>query len=178
MGEPSDTLSGPGVETNRTAAAAIGSRAAMAFARDRAVPPNLSLRGGNAVDSYLLPEPYDEEFDRPDDAYLEAHTFWGLAHLDAASWRHYLPLLIDYTLRHPDDPKMVVEGLLHNLRPPDRQPPRLASLDGEQQAVIAAFLEFLCFEQGYADGDFSCQVLEEWWLPNALYRRDGGATNE
>ena len=42
--------------------------------------------------------------DQPTDAYLEGFAFWGLAYLDAQSWRHYLPRLIDYALRRPDDP--------------------------------------------------------------------------
>ena len=59
---------------------------------------------------------------------LEGFAFWGLAYLDAQSWRHYLPRLIDYALRRPDDPAMVAEALVRSLRPPDRYPPRLASL--------------------------------------------------
>lgn len=60
---------------------------------------------------------------------------------------------------------------MHSLRPPDRQPPRLASLNEKQEAVIAAFLLYLCFSGGSVNRDFACQVLEEWWLPDSLYRR-------
>lgn len=154
----------------KDAAEAIRRRATTAFARESAALPAMTLRGGNSVDSYRSPESYDEARDRPTDAYLEDFAFWGLGHLDAASWRHYLPLLIDYALRHEDDAKMAVEGLLHSLRPPDRQPPRLASLSDEQGAVIAAFLEYLCFNCGSVNSDFACQVLEEYWLPDSLYR--------
>jgi hypothetical protein len=70
-----------------------------------------------------------------------------------------------------DDPKMAVEGLLHNLRPPDREPPRLASLTAEQEAVIVAFLEEVAFSEDSANRDFAMQVLEEWWIPDALYRK-------
>jgi hypothetical protein len=146
------------------------SRLAAAFAREGASPPAMTLRGGNSVDSYLAPEPYDEARDHPSDAYLEDFAFWGLCHLDAASWRHYLPLLINYALRHEDDEKLVVEGLLHSLRPPDRQPPRLASLNEEQEAAIVAFLDYLCFQGDSVNSDFACQVLEEYWLPDSLYR--------
>jgi hypothetical protein len=152
------------------AAEAIGRRATAAFAEESASLPAMTLRGGKSVDSYLSPEPYDEVRDRPSEAYLEDFAFWGLCHLDAASWRHYLPLLIHYALRHEDDEKMVVEGLLHSLRPPDHQPPRLASLNKEQEAVIAAFLEYLCFNGGSGNSDFACQVLEEYWLPDSFYR--------
>lgn len=165
MGEP-----GPSTP-EQAAAEAIARRAAAAFAGEQGSPPVVTLRGGNALDSYSSPEPYDQAEDQPTDDYLEAYTFWGLAHLDAASWRHYLPVLIDYALRHEDDPKMVVEGLLHNLRPPDRQPPRLTSLNEEQHSVVVVFLEHLCFSGASFNRDFACQVLEEWWLPDSLYRR-------
>jgi hypothetical protein len=66
---------------------------------------------------------------------------------------------------------MVVEGLLHSLRPPDREPPRLASLTVEQESVIVEFLEDLAFSEDSANQDFAQQVLEEWWLPDALYRK-------
>jgi hypothetical protein len=151
-------------------AEAIGRRATAAFVQDSASLPAMTLRGGNSVDSYLSPEPYDEVRDHQSEAYLEDFAFWGLCHLDAASWRHYLPLLIHYALRHQDDEKMVVEGLLHSLRPLDRQPPRLASLNKEQEAVIAAFLEHLCFSKVSVNSDYACQVLEEYWLPDSLYR--------
>lgn len=75
------------------------------------------------------------------------------------------------TFRHMDDPKMVVEGLLYSLRPPDREPPRLASLTAEQEAVIVGFLEQVAFSDDSANRDFAIQVLEEWWIPDALYRK-------
>jgi hypothetical protein len=131
----------------------------------------MTLRGGYAEDSYDFAPTPDLVLDELTDTYLEAYTFWGLAYLDPASWRHYLPHLIDYTFRHMDDPKMVVEGLLHNMRPPDREPPRLASLTAEQESVIVAFLEHVAFSEDSANRDFAKQVLEEWWIPDALYRK-------
>jgi len=50
------------------------------------------------------------------------------------------------------------------------EPPRLASLTAEQEAVIVLFLEEVSFSEDSANSDFATQVLEEWWLPNALYR--------
>lgn len=149
----------------------ISQRASEVFHADKLATPQITLRGGDAVDSYNVVPPHDADLDKLTDAYLEAYTFWGLAYLDPASWRHYLPHLIDYTLRHMDDPKMAVEGLLHNLRPPDREPPRLASLSAEQEAVIVEFLEEVAFSDDSANSDFAVQVLEEWWIPNALYRK-------
>lgn len=149
----------------------ISRRASEAFHDDARSVPKMTLRGGYAEDSYDFAPPYDSVLDELTDTYLEAYTFWGLAYLDPASWRHYLPHLIHYTFRHMDDPKMVAEGLLQNLRPPDRQPPRLASLTVEQEAVIVAFLEDVAFSEDSVNKDFAKQVLEEWWIPDALYRK-------
>lgn len=142
----------------------------MAFQADALAVPRMTLRGGYAEDSYEVAPVPDPELDKPTDAYLETYTFWGLAYLDAASWRHYLPLLIAYAFSHMDDPGMAIEGLLHNLRPPDREPPRLATLSAEQEAVIVAFLEEVAFSVDSANRDFALQVMEEWWIPDALYR--------
>jgi len=149
----------------------IRHRACEVFHADALAVPQMTLRGGYAEDSYDIAPPPDPVLDELTDTYLEAYTFWGLAYLDPASWRHYLPHLIDYTFRHMDDPKMVVEGLLHNLRPPDRVPLRLASLTAEQEAVIVEFLEDVAFSEDSANRDFAIQVLEEWWIPDALYRK-------
>jgi hypothetical protein len=155
---------------------AIIDRADAAFRIDSATTPAMTLRGGNAVDSYAEPPPYDAVIDQPTDDYIAAYTFWGLIYLDAASWRHYLPQLIAYTFRHLADPTtMATEGLLFSLRPPDRDPPRLATLTTEQEAVIVAFLEALALgddaKEYQAD---ALQILEEWWLPNARYRDQPG----
>ena len=146
-------------------------RAREAFHVDAQALPQMTLRGGCAADSYAaIPEP-DPELDKLTDAYLEKFTFWGLAYLDPASWRYYLPHLIEYAFRHMDDPAMAVEGLLHNLRPPDRDPPRLASLTAEQEAIVLAFLEQVAFSEDSANRDFAMQVTEEWWIPDALFRK-------
>jgi hypothetical protein len=153
--------------------AEIIERAFHAFQADAEAVPPLTLRGGNAVDSYDEAEPFDPARDAPTDAYLEAFAFWGLAYLDARSWRHYLPKLIDYACRHPNDPAMAVEALIRSLRPPDRYPPRLATLTVEQEAIVVAFLERLALDDTAAalQGD-ALQALEEWWLPGARHRPD------
>src|SRR4029450_2090472 len=104
-------------------------RAFEAFTPDLESPPPLTLRGGNAVDGYDRPEPFDPAADQPPPAPLAAVAFWCLGSLDARSWRHYLPRLIDYAFRRPDDPAMVAEALVRSLRPPDRSPPRLGPLN-------------------------------------------------
>jgi hypothetical protein len=75
-------------------------RAEAAFRADAAAVPLVTLRGGDALDSYAEPPAHDPATDAPSDDYLERYAYWGLAHLDAASWRHYLPRLIRYALEH------------------------------------------------------------------------------
>ena len=149
----------------------LAARAHAAFRADAALPPAMSLRGGVAVYGYDTPPAFDPALDEPSDAYLEAHAFDGLPYLDAASWRHYLPRLIDYALRHLERPSMATEGLLGSLRPPDREPPRLGSLSPEQEAAVVAVLDVLGFDERSAHRDLALQVLEEYWVPDALYRK-------
>ncbi len=146
-------------------------RAFEAFRADAEGTPPLTLRGGNAVDGYDEAEPFDPACDEPTDAYIEGFAFWGLGYLDAQSWRHYLPRLINYAFRRPDDPAMAVEALIRSLRPPDRYPPRLATLTVEQEAAVVTFLETLALGDGvnHVQNDAQ-QALEEWWLPGARHR--------
>ncbi len=146
-------------------------RAFAAFDGDATSPAPLTLRGGNDVDSYDRPAPFDPSLDEATDAYLERFTFNGLGYLDAQSWRHYLPRLIGYACSHPQDPAMAVEALLRSLRPPDRYPPRLASLTTGQEAVVREFLEMVALG-GLAPAvqDEAQQALEEWWLPHPRAR--------
>jgi hypothetical protein len=149
----------------------IVGRAFEAFHTDAALPPPLTLRGANAMDSYQHPMAFDPAEDEPTDAYLEGFAFWGLGYLDARSWRHYLPRLIDYAVRRPDDPAMVTEALVRSLRPPDRYPPRLATLTAEQEDVVRMFLEHAALGDTLPHvQDDAQQALEEWWLPNARSR--------
>jgi hypothetical protein len=146
-------------------------RAFQTFRADAETVPPLTLRGGNAVDGYDEAKPFDPTCDEPTDAYIEGYAFWGLGYIDAQSWRHYLPRLIDYAFRRPDDPAMAVEALLRSLRPPDRYPPRLGTLTSEQEAVVVAFLETLALGDGSGHlQDEAQQALEEWWLPGARHR--------
>jgi hypothetical protein len=146
-------------------------RARHAFRDDLAAPPPLTLRGANAVDGYDEPEPYDPDADAPSDEYLERFAFWAMPYLDARSWRHYLPRLIEYTLEHPSDPHMVTEALVRSLRPPDRVAARLATLTPEQEAVIVELLEMIAVDDRPHDArDDAIAALEEWWLPGARLR--------
>ena len=146
-------------------------RAFEAFRADAETVPPLTLRGGNAVDGYDEAEPFDPACDEPTDEYIEGFAFWGLGYLDAQSWRHYLPRLISYAFRRPEDPAMAVEALIRSLRPPDRYPPRLATLTAQQEAVVVAFLETLALGDGFGHlRDDAQQALEEWWLPDARHR--------
>jgi hypothetical protein len=148
-------------------------RAYEAFRADVDAVPAITLRGGDALDSYDEPPPYDPDVDAPTDAYLETYAFNGAVFLDPPSWRHYLPRLIDYALRNiaSNAPgTMAIDALFWALRPPDRDPPRLASLDAEQEAVIVAALEQLAFSEDSVYREDAMQVMEEWWIPGALYR--------
>jgi hypothetical protein len=57
-----------------------------------------------------------------------------------------------------------------SLRPPDREPPRLASLSPAQERVVRQLLEALAFAEDSVWQADACQALEEWWIENPLYR--------
>lgn len=149
----------------------IVERAFAVFSEEVSSQPPITLRGGEALDRYETPPPFDLTVDAISDAYLEQYA-GGLTFLDPASWRHYLPYLIEYAVRHAQKGSDVGDDLLSSLRPPDREPPRLASLSPTQEQVVTAFLEYLAFGDPSPHQAFACQVLEEWWIPGALYRRD------
>jgi uncharacterized protein DUF6714 len=152
-------------------AADVVRRAFDVFHDDVAAPPPLTLRGANEVDSYRTATPFDPAVDEPIDSYVEGFAFWGVGYLDARSWRHYLPRLMDYALRCPTDPAMVTEALVRSLRPPDRYPPRLGALTPEQETVVRSFLEFLALGDAVPHLQAEAQqALEEWWLPNPRCR--------
>lgn len=151
--------------------ASIVTRAFKLFRADATTSPPLALRGADAVDSHNQPMPFDPAVDEPTDAYLEKFAFWGMAYLDARSWRHYLPRLIDYAFRRPNDPAMVTEALVRSLRPPDRYPPRLGSLNGGQEDVVRSFLEQVALGDAIPHLQAEAQqALEEWWLPDPRAR--------
>lgn len=151
----------------------IISRAYAVFHADANGVPRLTLRGGDAIDDYASPPPYDTVIDEPTDAYLERYA-WGINYLDPIAWRHYLPRLMDYALRHMHEGTFVIASLLSSLRPPEREPPRFAALTKAQEDVIGAFLDVLAFDAGSVWQDQAMQVIEEYWIPGALYRRQSG----
>ncbi len=156
---------GPDVETLKACIDA-------AFGTD-AVQPAMSLRAGNALDNHAPAPPWDAVLDTPDAAYLECN-FWGLTYLDAASWRHYLAILMRHALDHFDDGARVtsnsINALLSSLRPPDHAPPRFASLSPEQEATVSQFLDLLAFDPRSLWADEAMIALEEYWAPGAIYR--------
>jgi hypothetical protein len=147
-------------------------RAFEVFRHDANAPPPLTLRGGERVDSYDYPEPFDPDLDAPTDEYIERFAYHAMPFLDAQSWRHYLPRLIDHAFRRPDEPTgLVLFALVHSLRPPDREPPRLATLTQDQDAVITIFLEELIRDPAYEhEREDAEQAIAEWWSPNARLR--------
>jgi hypothetical protein len=121
-------------------------RAAAAFRADAERPPRTTLRGGDSLDAYEQPPPYDPGLDAATDDYVETYASYGLVYVDADSWRHYLPRLIEHALRNHDvrdRPRagLAIGALLGSLRPPERDPPRLATLTIEQERVIIDLLD-------------------------------------
>lgn len=140
------------------------------FSKETSCTPPMSLRAGNAIDDYAAPMPFDHNHDEISDEYLESFH-WGLSYLDPVSWRHYLPYLCQYALHNIHNGNIITNSLLNSLRPPERTPPRLSSLSHEQEIAIQHTIEHLAFTEGSMDAELACQVLEEWWLPNSLYRQ-------
>ncbi|MBU8975688.1 hypothetical protein JI752_005995 [Lysobacter sp. MMG2] len=150
--------------------AALRDLIAAAFG-ERPDPPTITLRGSNALDDYGPPAPWDAALDTPDAAYLEENC-WGQHHLDPASWRHYLPILMRHALDRFRDhaPSPSTDTLLFSLRPPDRVPPRFATLSPEQEAAVLQFLDLLAFDPRSTYTDDAMTALEEYWAPGATYR--------
>jgi hypothetical protein len=140
-----------------------------AFAAEASAFPAMTLRGGDAVDAYQAAPPFDVLVDAISDDYLEAHP-WGSGYLDATSWRHYLPFMMDYALRRLDATSEVTDALLTSLRPPDRDPPRLATLSAAQETIVLRVLDVLAHSDRSANVDLAAQVLGEWWTPGAIPR--------
>jgi len=138
-----------------------------AFSADGSAIPNMTLRGGDALDAGRPAPPFDVLVDAISDAYLEAHP-WGSGYLDAASWRHVLPFMMAYALRHIARTSDVTDALLTSLRPPDRVPPRLASLSKAQETAVLRFLDVLAYSDQSASTDLAAMVLTEWWTPGAI----------
>ena len=138
-----------------------------AFSTEGTAFPAMTLRGGDAVDAYQEPPPFDVLVDAISDDYLEAHP-WGSGYLDAASWRHYLPFMMEYALRHVASASDVTDALLTSFRPPDRDPPRLGSLSKAQETVVLRLLDVLAHVETSASRDLATMVLSEWWTPGAI----------
>ena len=138
-----------------------------AFSTEGTAFPPMTLRGGDALDLGREALPFDVLVDAISDDYLEAHP-WGSGYLDATSWRHYLPFMMEYALRHLDEPSDVTDALLTSFRPPDRTPPRLGSLTKAQETAVLRFLDVLAYSEQSASRDLATLVLSEWWTPDAI----------
>lgn len=138
-----------------------------AFKTEAMSTPPMSLRAGNAIDDYADPPPYSAQTDLISEEYLREFR-WGLPHLDSASWRHYLPHLIEHAARHHAAGSDVIDALIQNLRPPDRG--QLSSLSAEQQQVIVRALDLMAFCEASPHSQAAQTALEEWWAPGAVYR--------
>jgi hypothetical protein len=138
-----------------------------AFSAEGSAFPPMTLRGGDALDLDRPAPPFDVLVDAISDEYLEAHP-WGSGYLDATSWRHYLPFMMAYALRHLAEASDVTDALLTSLRPPERTPPRLGSLGKAQETAVLRFLDVLAYSEDSASRDLAAVVLSEWWTPGAI----------
>ena len=136
---------------------------------DNYLPP-MTLRSGNEVDNYSDILPFDALLDEPTDEYLESY-YDGINYLDTGSWKHYLPILINFTLRnYTTNTSMVIDSFVSSLRPPDREPPRLKTLNKQQEDIIVKVLDILAFDEKSICKEEAILALEEYWAPGALYR--------
>jgi hypothetical protein len=138
-----------------------------AFSSEGTVFPPMTLRGGDAVDLGEPAPPFDVLVDAISDEYLDAHP-WGSGYLDATAWRHYLPFMMEYALRHITESSDVTDALLTSFRPPDRTPPRLGSLSRDQESAVLRFLDVMAYSPSSASTDLAALVLSEWWTPGAI----------
>ena len=130
----------------------------------------MSLRGGNAVDDYLPAPPFDEVLDQITPEYFEMY-FWGISHLDAESWRFYLPHFLRYALDNiASADSNAIDAFLYSLRPPDRTPPRFGVLTPAEETAIVATLDQLAFSEESAWKEPAMIALEEYWAPGANHR--------
>ena len=138
-----------------------------AFSAEGTAFPPMTLRGGDAIDLNKPAPPFDVLVDAISDEYLEAHP-WGSGYLDATSWRHYVPFMMEYALRHITEASDVTDALLTSFRPPDRDPPRLGSLTKTQETAVLRFLDVMAYNADSASVDLAAVVLSEWWTPGAI----------
>ena len=138
-----------------------------AFSAEGTAFPPMTLRGGDALDLNQPAPPFDVLVDAISDEYLEAHP-WGSGYLDATSWRHYVPFMMEYALRHITEASDVTDALLTSLRPPDRTPPRLGSLSKAQETAVLRFLDVMAYSDDSASVDLAAVVLAEWWTPGQI----------
>jgi len=134
------------------------------------VRPVMSLRGGNAADDSEPVPSYEPALDTVTPVYLETY-FFGLAQLDSASWRFYLPHFLSYALENVGNTASnAIESFLFSLRPPDRDPPRFGALSYEQRQAVVSVLDQLAFSDHSAWKEPAIIALEEYWAPGATYR--------
>jgi uncharacterized protein DUF6714 len=132
--------------------------------------PRMSLRGGNAADDHAPIPPFDVVLDRITPEYFETY-FWGLSHLDAESWRFYLPHFMRYALENMASAHSnAIDALLFSLRPPDHSVPRFGTLTPAQEATVVAVLDELAFSERSVWQEPAMIALEEYWAPGANYR--------
>lgn len=135
-----------------------------AFPSVVSTPPEMTLRGGNEIDSYKDAIPYDAEVDFPNDEYLEKYAFWGYIYLDYESWKYYLPIILKYALRHDKNNSnngMVTETLLNSIRPPKENIYKLKLDNIEQHKIVMDALDIIAFSDEYSEAEYAMQIIQE-----------------
>lgn len=131
----------------------------------------MSLRSGNAIDCGKEEVEFDPKLDKPSNDYLESN-YDGICFLDAESWKYYLPILIEFTIKnYTFSNSMVIDSFISSLRPPDREPPRFGALTEKQEKIIIELLDRLAFDEQSNWKAEAILALEEYWAPGALYRK-------
>lgn len=127
----------------------------------------MTLEDGDKIDNYdARQEDYEAQNRKIDwrtisDEYLQKY-YCGITYLDQKSWNGYLPVFLGYCMHHyADEPGIVIETFLWNLRPHCTHFYYLKQQTPEVQQLVARILEFLGLESSSQFKDEALQILQE-----------------
>jgi len=134
--------------------------------------PVITLKQGDDIDAYGKSSEEKNavlnDWRSIPDEYLVQYQN-GLIYLDAQSWRYYLPAFLRHAVCNANRVSPATDACLSNLRPPDKEPPRLKTISPTERTAIVSALEYLAFDLGSVYQETACQVLEEYWVEKSLY---------
>ena len=123
--------------------------------------PAMTLRGGDQVDAYEEPPPYDEKLDAPSDEYVAEFAYYALFHLDSESLKYYLPYLMRYAHTHMVDASaMAIDALLRVLQREPGENGSLSDVSEDQEHIIREFVEALATDERSSWQFEATQVLK------------------